>query len=164
MDTERDRHEYAQWILERNLHWISAAEVKAGAIVAIDTAMLGALAAAFSARPPAEHSAWADLLSFISATGLLFALSCTAMSVLPRTDGPLNSFVFFGKIVKRTASDYLDAFRRADSSAFLEDCLDQVYRNAEIACTKFRWVRSAMMWSFAALIPWVAALGCLLKM
>lgn len=163
MDNEKDRHEYAQWILEQNLHWISAAEVKAGAVVAIDTAMLGALAAAFSALPSADHIAWANLFSFVAAACLLVAVFCTAVSVLPRTDGPPNSFVFFGKIVKRTAADYLDAFRRADGNAFLDDCLDQVYRNAEIACTKFRWVRNAMMWSFAALLPWVAALACLMK-
>ena len=163
MDNEKERHEYAQWILERNLHWISAAEVKAGAIVAIDTAMLGALAASFSASPSTDHTAWANLFSFVAAGLLLISVFCSAMSVLPRTDGPPNSFVFFGKIVKRTAADYTDAFRRATISSLLDDCLDQVYRNAEICCTKFKWVRAAMMWSFASLIPWVAALACLMK-
>ncbi len=155
--------EHAKWILERHLHWISSAEVKAGAIVAINTAMLGALAAAFSALPSKEHSAWANLLSFVAAACLLSAVFCTAMSVLPRTDGPPKSYVFFGKIVKRSAADYLDAFQRADDSAFLDDCIDQVYRNAEIACAKFRWVRSAMMWSFAALLPWIISLLSLRK-
>lgn len=163
MDNDYERHECAKWIFEQNLHWISASEVKAGAVVAIDTAMLGALTAAFTALPSIEHTAWATLSSFLAAACLLIAIFCAAMSVLPRTDGPPNSFVFFGKIVKRTAADYLDAFRRADGNAFLDDCIDQVYRNAEIACTKFRWVRNAMMWSFAALLPWVISLACLMK-
>lgn len=163
MSSEEERHEYAKWILEQNLHWISAAEVKAGAVVAIDTAMLGALAAAFSALPSADHTAWTNLFSFVAATFLLIAIVCIAMSVLPRTDGPPNSFVFFGKIVKRSAADYIDAFRRANTGSFLDDCLDQVYRNAEIACAKFKWVRSSMMWSFAAILPWVSALACLMK-
>ncbi len=163
MDNDHERHEYAKWIFEQNLHWISASEVKAGAIVAIDTAMLGALAAAFSALPSIEHAAWVNLFSFLAAACLLIAIICAAMSVVPRTDGPPGSFVFFGKIVKRTAADYLDAFQRADRSAFLEDCVDQIYRNAEIACTKFKWVRNAMMWSFAALSPWVISLACLMK-
>ncbi len=163
MGNDHERHEHAKWILERNLHWISASEVKAGAVVAIDTAMLGALVAAFSALPPIEHTACANLSSFLAAACLLIAIFCTAMSVLPRTDGPPNSFVFFGTIVKRTAADYLDAFRRADGSAFLDDCIDQIYRNAEIACTKFRWVRNAMMWSFGALLPWVISLARLMK-
>ncbi|WP_233099873.1 hypothetical protein, partial [Acidovorax sp. IB03] len=41
MSTENERLQTAQWVLERNLGWIAAAEVKVGVIVAIDTAMLG---------------------------------------------------------------------------------------------------------------------------
>ena len=163
MESEKERQEYAQWILERNLHWISAAEVKAGAVVAIDTAMLGALAAAFSVIPSANRTGVTNLSSLVAAACLLIALFCVAMSVLPRTDGPTSSFVFFGKIVKHTAADYADTFRRATTGAFLDNCLDQVYRNAQIACAKFGWVRYAMMWSFGAVLPWVAALACLMK-
>jgi hypothetical protein len=163
MSDEAERLQVAQWILERNLQWIGAAEVKTGVIVALDTAMFGAVAAAFSATEAAERTAWSNLLSIVAAACLLAALFCAAMSVLPRTDGPPSSFVFFGTIVKRTAPDYVDAFRRADSSAFLQDCLDQIHRNAEIACDKFRWVRNATMWSFGAVLPWVAAIACLIK-
>lgn len=163
MSIETERLHVAQWILERNLHWIAAAEVKTAVIVALDTAMLGALATAFSAVSVGERIVWANVFSVIAAVCLLSALFCTAMSVLPRTDGPPSSFVFFGKIVKRAAADYADAFTRADTSSFLQDLLDQIHRNAEIACDKFRWVRNAMVWSFVALPPWVAAIGCLIK-
>jgi len=47
---EVERLRVAQWVLERNLGWIAASEVKAGVVVAIDTAMFGALATAFSCR------------------------------------------------------------------------------------------------------------------
>ena len=161
--SNESRLEHAKWILDMHLHWITASEAKAGVIVAIDTTMLGALAAAFSALPSAEHTAWANICSFFAAACLLNSMFCTAMSVLPRTVGPPNSFMYFGKIVKRSAADYLDAFRRADSCAFLVDCIDQVYRNAEIACTKFRWVPNAMIWLFAALLPWVLSLACMMK-
>lgn len=39
--TDDERLKAAQWVLERNLAWVAAAEVKVGVIVAIDTAMLG---------------------------------------------------------------------------------------------------------------------------
>lgn len=161
MNNDQERLSFAQWILERNLHWVGAAEVKTGVIVALNTAMLGGLAAAFSAA--GERTAWANFFSIASAACLLIALFCAAMSVLPRTDGPPTSFVFFGKIVKNSRADYVDSFKRASSAAFLDDCLEQIHRNAEIACDKFRWVRNAMMWSFVAVLPWVAAIGCLLK-
>lgn len=163
MTDDIDRLHVAQWILERNLHWIGAAEVKTGVIVAVDTAMLGALAAAFSAVQVGERTAWANVFSIVAAACLLFALFCGAMSVLPRTDGPPSSFVFFGKIVKRTAPDYADAFMHASEGAFLQDCLAQIHRNAEIACDKFRWVRNAMAWSFGGVLPWVGALACLMR-
>jgi hypothetical protein len=83
--------------------------------------------------------------------------------VLPRTDGPKTSFVFFGKIVKHNSADYSDQFKRADDAALLQDCLDQIHRNAEIACDKFRWVRNAMVWSFVAVLPWCAALASLTR-
>lgn len=41
MSSDKERLQTAQWVLERNLAWIAAAEVKVGVIVAIDTAMLG---------------------------------------------------------------------------------------------------------------------------
>ncbi|MDH4259879.1 MAG: DUF5706 domain-containing protein, partial [Gammaproteobacteria bacterium] len=110
--TDSERLQVSQWILERNLHWIGAAEVKTGVIVAIDTAMLGGLAAAFSAVAPAERTAWATLFTIISAGCLGVALLCTAMSILPRVTGPESSFIFFGKIVKRTTAEYADAFRK----------------------------------------------------
>ncbi|NBW25505.1 MAG: hypothetical protein EBR89_08800 [Betaproteobacteria bacterium] len=39
----------AQWVLERQLEWVSNSEVKAGFITTIDIAMLGGLAVAFTA-------------------------------------------------------------------------------------------------------------------
>lgn len=163
MDTEDDRFAYAQWILERNLHWIGAAEVKTGVIVTLNIAMLGGLAAAFTTKPIAAHSDWANLLSGGSIACLLAALISAAMSIFPRTDGPKTSFIYFGKIVESSRVDYADAFKRADKAAFLEDCLNQIHRNAEIACAKFRWVRNATGWSFVSVVPWVAAITCLLK-
>jgi hypothetical protein len=163
LDSQSERFAYAQWVLERNLHWVSAAEVKTGVIVTLNIAMLGGLAAAFTGKPLADHSAWANLLSIAAAICLLASLFCAAMSLLPRTDGPKTSFVFFGKIAADTRPDYADAFNRADQPAFLQDLLDQIHRNAEIACAKFRWVRNAMSWSFGTVILWTPAIACLLK-
>lgn len=161
MNNDQERLSLAQWILERNLHWVSAAEVKTGVIVALNTAMLGGLAAAFSAAD--DRSSWENLFSIASAICLLISLFCAAMSVLPRTDGPPSSYVFFGKIAKNSRADYVDLFKRADHSVLLDDCLEQIHRNAEIACDKFRWVRNAMAWSFAAVLPWIGALACVVR-
>ncbi len=61
MSGDKERLLIAQWVLERNLSWIAAAEVKVGVIVAIDTALLGSLGAAFSSSDPVVRTAWAYL-------------------------------------------------------------------------------------------------------
>lgn len=161
MRDENDQVELAKWTLERNLHWVGAAEVKTAVIAAANTAMLAALAAAFGVVEPSDRTGWPMLFSVIAGICLIAALICSGISVRPRTDGPDSSFVFFGKIVKHTRPDYSEAFRKASTSAFLQDFLDQTHRNAEIACIKFRWVQNAMWWSFLSVLPWVLALGTL---
>lgn len=56
MSTPNERLVTAQWILERNLGWVAAAEIKVGAITAVDIAMLAALGASFSVDP--SKSPW----------------------------------------------------------------------------------------------------------
>ncbi len=47
MPLAKDRLTTAQWILERNLAWIEAADAKVAIIVTINVAMLGGLAGTF---------------------------------------------------------------------------------------------------------------------
>src|SRR5688572_17636678 len=98
MRTEDDQLEPAKWILERNLHWVGAAEVKTAVVVAVATAMLGTLGAALGAVPALERVGWTNCASIAAAVLLLFAMICAGASVWPRTDGPKTSFVFFVKI------------------------------------------------------------------
>ncbi len=94
MSTDRDRLHTAQWVLERNLAWIAAAEVKVGVIVAIDTAMLGGLGAAFSAADGSARTHWAWFFSIATVICLGSGLFCAAMAVLPRISGPEKSLLF----------------------------------------------------------------------
>lgn len=163
MFDDLERLRVAQWVLERNLGWIAASEVKAGVVVAIDTAMFGALATTFSSLLPAERTAWGILLSVSAAACLAIGLFCIAMSVLPRLSGPKSSNLFFGCICKNSHVDFEQRFVRSSANDFLLDCIAQIHRNAEIARDKFRWVRNGMVWSFVAILPWAAALAVLVK-
>ncbi|WP_310445993.1 Pycsar system effector family protein [Thiobacillus sp.] len=163
MTNDLERLKVAQWILERNLGWIAAAEIKVGVIVALDTAMLGVLATSFSSLLPAERTAWANLFMFLAAITIVVAIICAAMSVLPRVNGPKKSLLFFGRIAQLHHPNYVANFRAATESELLEDCLAQIHRNAEIARDKFMWVGRSMKWSFLSLAPWVTALSLLVK-
>lgn len=155
--------QFAQWVLERNLHWIAAAEVKAAVIVAVDSAMLGALGTQFVASEAAARTAWAHLCTVVSAVTLVVAIFFAAMSVLPRGKGPAQSLIFFGRIAEQSAIDYAQRFRGTTQSDVLDDLLAQVHRNAQIAGEKFGWVRASMLWSFLAILPWIAGFVLLTK-
>jgi hypothetical protein len=163
MSVDRDRLQVAQWVLERNLAWIAAAEVKVGVIVAIDTAMLGGLGATFSGADGGIRTAWAWLFTIIAAIALGAGLMCAAMAVLPRVTGPEKSLLFFGRIGPCADAEYIEKFKNATDAELLNDWTAQIHRNAEIACDKFAWVRKGMWWSFLSVLPWFSAIIALLS-
>lgn len=158
------RLETAQWVLDRHLAWIAAAEVKVGVIVAINTALLGGLAAAFGASDSEARVAWTYLFTLVAAGAAVVGLFCAAMAVLPRTNGPRDSLIFFGPVAAQDAATYGMRFRQATDEQLLADWTDQIHRNAEIARDKYAWVRRSMYWSFIAALPWIAAIGLLVKL
>lgn len=163
MTDERQRIEQAKWLFERTLGWIATADVKVGVAVAIDTAMLGGIAAAFTASDPHSRSAWC-YVALISATGgLVVAVFCAAMAAIPRILGPVSSLIYFGRISERSAADYIEAFATLSEEAFLKDLTTQIHRNAQIATEKHVWVRMSILWSFLAGIPWLAAIALLVR-
>lgn len=163
MEKNKERIVTAQWVLERNLAWIAAAEVKVGVIVAIDTAMLGALGASYTAVDKAAHTTWTFLFTSVALFALGAGLFCTAMAVLPRVTGPSKSLLFFGRVSAYQEADYKEEFKSATDAEILEDWTAQIHRNAQIARDKFSWVRSGMYWSFLSLLPWFAAIASLLS-
>jgi hypothetical protein len=163
MSTERERLLLAQWVLERNLAWIAAAEVKVGVIVAIDTALLGSVGAAYAGADAVARTAWAYLWAIGAGAAAAAGIFCAAMAVLPRLDGPAKSLVFFGRIAQLDPAEYFERFKKTSDIELLQDWAAQIHRNAEIACEKFSWVHASMCWSFISVLPWVSAIITLLK-
>ena len=151
----------AQWIFERQLAWIAAAEAKTAVVVAIDTAMLAALATAFASAD--RPGAWAIVMSTMSVSGIAIGVACCAISLIPRTSGPPASLLFFGTIAKARADDYSHALETASDSSLLKDFSTQIHRNAEIAARKHLWIRRALGWSFFAALPWLVAIALLVR-
>lgn len=163
MVDDSERFEFAKWVLERNLGWIAAAEVKIGVIVALDMAMGGTLATAFSAAPTGELSVSACITTITSVACVVLALFFAAMSILPRVNGPASSYIFFAEIAKQTPKDFAQGFRDASTDDVFQDCLDQIHRNAEIANIKFKWVRRSTIASVLAVPIWITALTLLMR-
>lgn len=163
MASDRDRLLVAQWVLERNLAWVAAAEVKVGVIVAIDTALLGSVGAAYASADAIARTPWAYVWAVGAGVAAAAGIFCAAMAVLPRLNGPARSLVFFGRVGTLDEAEYLEKFRNASEAQLLEDWAAQIHRNAQIACEKFSWVRASMYWSFISVVPWFAAILTLLR-
>lgn len=151
----------AQWVFERTLGWIAQAEIKIGIVATIDIAMLGGLAAAFSEATTKTCLiyALASLAAVFSAAGI----ACAAFSLLPRLNGPDQSLLFFGRVASLKRADYVARFKQSSDEDTLNDWLEQIHRNAEIAKAKHFWVRKAMELSFLGAIPWVIAVALLVS-
>jgi len=163
MPDVKERLAVAQWVLERNLAWIAAAEVKVGVIVAIDTAMLGGLATAFGASDATARTVWACLWITSAAGTAVGGVLCAAIAILPRVSGPLRSLLFCGRVAELNREDYAIKFRGVTDTELLDDWVAQIHRNAEIAVMKFAWVRRSLWFSFISVLPWVAAMAMLTK-
>jgi len=147
-------------ILSRNLEWVRAADSKAAPFLAIDTAMLGVLVT-FSAKmsswntPAIVACALTTFLLLIS-IGYLIAVS------FPRLSGPQNSLIFFGEISKLSLDDYQKNLKKLTQTELDKDFAQQCHRNAEIANTKFKYARNAMLSLYLSVIPWLVSLAYLL--
>lgn len=160
--TDRDI-DTAQWMLERQLHWIAQAEVKVAALLTLDIAMIGGLFAAWSTIK--THPLWPALLSAISTGFMCGAVFCAAFCLMPRVSAPTRSGgLYFGQIAATNdPADFVAAHRKKSSQDILEDWLFQVHRNAQIAKAKHEWVRRGLLCSFAGAAAWLAAVIMLVE-
>jgi hypothetical protein len=156
MRDDSERIKYAQWVLERTLTAIGAAEVKLSVVITINLAMLGGLGNAFT--PHQSIHDWHLLTVIVASTTIFASLICCALALIPRMQGPERSFIFFGRIGKRLQKTYFTDFSQAGEDAILNDLLAQIHRNSEIACKKFDLIRISMLWSFVSIPPWFVSM------
>lgn len=152
MRDDSERIKYAQWILERTLASIGAAEVKLSVIITINLAMLAGLGGAFISFQATQG--W-HLLFFIEASiGIFVSLICCALVLIPRLQGPERSFIFFGRVGRRPQKDYFTEFTQAGEDAILNDLIAQIHINSQIACKKYNWIRTSIICSLLSILPW----------
>ncbi|HEX8211617.1 MAG TPA: Pycsar system effector family protein [Longimicrobium sp.] len=141
--------------LERMLLWIAAADNKVAPVMAIDTAMLGVVAAI--APKPGNWTLGAGLTTAVTVALIFASLIILFFAAFPQTSGPKGSLVFFGGITQRDLDVFVTEITDLPIGNYRKDLAHQCYRNAEIAGRKYRYVKFAMATLFAAIIPWMLA-------
>ena len=143
--------------LARQISWISAADSKISFVFAIDTAMLGLLAAV----SPKAASSWAVAPAIFAAFAALCGLASLAflsLASFPRTKGPKSSLIFFGGIARRDVDQFRKAACEMSTESHFDDLCVQCHRNAEIAKRKFVWVQRALVALYLSVAPWCLAI------
>jgi hypothetical protein len=152
----KDRIQLLQDNLIRVLNLISAVDSKASTIIAIDTAMLGALAVLIP--PPTIWTTCIIVLSIVPTILLLMSLLLLSFSTFPRTKGPANSLLYFGAVSQYSLDDYQNAVNELTEVRYIQDLTEQCHRNSEIADQKHRWVRRSMILLYISIPFWLVVL------
>jgi hypothetical protein len=143
--------------LQLILSFFPRVESKFSVILAIDTGMIGFLAA--NAPPFSAFSKWMLLSS--GATILLLAASIAMLyrGSFPNLKGGESSLVYFREIGKRREHRFVEEFAAQNEKQYGHDLLGQVWRNSQILSIKFDCLKLAFT-SLALAIPaWIVTLA-----
>jgi hypothetical protein len=151
--------ERANNLLSKQLSWIAAADSKVGAIFAIDSAMLGVLAALIP--PVSSWNICGAIMTTLSFIPLILSITFLSLVTFPRLTGPKGSYIYFGGITARSEESYINDIVKMDDDTFIKDMLSQTYRNAEIAQSKYNHIRKAMALTFISLPIWLVTVWLL---
>lgn len=147
-----DTAKYTKEVLSLQLNWIKSADNKIPPIFAINTAMLGVIAALIP-----DINSWdinSAIFTSMSIAPIVGSIICLALTTFPRLSGPKGSVVFFSGIASRTEDAYIAEISDLTVEALNKDMLQQIYRNAEIAKSKYTYIKKSMILSFSSIPLW----------
>ena len=142
--------------LQLVLGFFSRVEAKASVVLAVNTGMLGALAANL---PSSQNFQWRMFVAVVPV--VLIGLSDWFLFriTFPDLKGGSNSLVYFRTIAERTEHKFIEEFMAMDTNDYVKDMLGQVWRNSEILSKKFDHLKAAFILMLLAILPWVIALA-----
>lgn len=125
-------------------------------VLGVDTAMSGV----FFAKWPAPEKAGPWLVILTIAFALFSALSYLAVyrAAFPNLDSAGRSSVFFGDVAKMTQAEYERSLLDVTDRELAGDIAHQVWRNSSILTVKFKYLRRALGWLMASVVPWTIGL------
>jgi hypothetical protein len=141
---------------ERQLDRIGAfyprLDAKVSALFAIASAQLAVAALNLSANDLKLWWITVPLAFF------LFAICWTLINLYrcayPHLEGGNRSLIYFKEIAALRESEYIEQLEAADQAALKEDVAGQIWRNSEIVCCKYRYLKSATIAAMLSLLPW----------
>jgi hypothetical protein len=139
--------------LNRILTFFPRVDNRASVLFAVNSTILGILAARID---PTHLQDW-QTLTLAAATVVLLIWSFAALYICayPNTRGGAESHVYFASIAARTELHYVHGFCALDEEAWRRDLASQIWRNSQILCIKYQFLKQAMITTMLSMAPWV---------
>jgi hypothetical protein len=148
--------ELSQDQLNRSLGFFPRLDVQASILLAVNTGMLAIIA---SNAPSIRSFEWYMIFSSIPVVLIGLSLYSLYQQVFPRLEGGSQSLIYFQEIAKKTESQYIEAFKNQNEEAYITDLLAQIWRNSEILKLKYRYLKSAFIFTACSIIPWTLSIA-----
>jgi hypothetical protein len=138
------------------LSFFPRVESKSSVLLAIDTSMLGFLAA--KAPRLQEFSTWTGLAAILTVLLLSASIVLLYRGAFPQLSGGHGSLIYFREIANRTEHRFVEEFRAQSEEQYVNDVLGQAWRNSEILRTKFDCLKHAFTFMALAILPWLTTI------
>lgn len=154
--SEDENIEKNKWLLERQLAWISNGDLKIGAIVTLNLAMLASLGSYLKNKNPVL---FLDISCFLTVLAIVVSVYFCKVGFKPKFEPPNASNIFFGTIINNDLTTFNQNIDNISKQDFSKDLSTQAYRNAQIANIKYSYLHKATLSFFIASIFWMLTLG-----
>lgn len=145
-----------KWLLDKQLSWISNGDIKIGAIITLNLALLTGLGATFNAKEPLV---FLDILYAISTILIIISIYYCKLGFRPKFSPPNQSNIFFGTITQKDLTTFVQEIDNISLEDFSKDLSHQIYRNAEIASLKYKYLSIATNFFLIAGVFCLTTLG-----
>jgi len=135
------------------LSFFPRVESKLSVVLAVDTSMLGFLAA--------KAPRWQEFSRCMAVTAILTLVLLGASIVtlyrgaFPELSGGHGSLIYFREIANRTEHRFVEEFKAQSDEQYSNDLLGQAWRNSEILRAKFDCLKHAFTLMALAILPWL---------
>lgn len=153
--TGKEQIEVAKDNLSRILGFFPRVDTVSSIVLAVD---IGALALLASNAPPLKDVDGWVLVALAAVILIGLSLYHLYRGAFPRLEGGPLSLIYFREIAARTEEEFKAAFRGQDEEFYLNDLLNQVWRNSEILSQKFTHLNYAFTFLALSIVPWLLAL------
>jgi hypothetical protein len=138
--------------LDRLMAFFPRLDAKVSALFAI---MAGQIAVAMLNLSASDLTVW-WIVAPLAVFGVfaVWAFIHLYLCAYPHLKGGNSSLVYFAEISKLREAEYVQKYSGLTNDALKSDVAAQIWRNAEIVCCKYRYLKNATIAAMLSLIPW----------